>query len=219
MRIGRGLAIGFLGAVSACAATQMTSMVAPEARGQVYRRILVLAEMQDLGMMQAAENSFKQQADSIIASATTVICDPECRAPGALAPGTAFLPAHTILFPGREYSSSAIRALLEEHRIDATLVLSPTAAGVDVSYVPPTYVTSCSSWRSGSSCSSAPVGGGSIERPWVSFSARMYDARSGETVWIATSTTNGSALSNSSTLISSMSRKTLAHLMGDQLIR
>jgi hypothetical protein len=197
----------------------MTSMVAPEARGKAYRRVLVVAEIQDLGMMQAAENGVKQLADSLARNPPVVVCDPECRAPGALAPGSAFIAAHTILFPGREYSPDALRAILDSNRIEATLVLSPTASGVDVSYVPPTYMTNCSTWRTGTSCSTSSIGGMSLESPWVSFSARLYDARTGETAWIATATTNGSALSGVPTLIRSMTRKTLMNLISDQVVR
>lgn len=194
-------------------------MVAPEARGQVYRRILVVAELQDLGMMQQAERTLESQAAAQVeAGRGSLICDPECRAPDGLAPGTAFIPAHTVLFPGREYTPSEIQAILTEHRIDATLVLSPTSAGVSETYVPPTYVTNCSTWRSSSSCSTTPIGGGTVKRPWVSFGARLYDARTGTTVWIATSNTNGSAASGSSSLILSMAQKTLRNLIRDRIV-
>src|SRR5690606_25326105 len=132
-------------------------------------RILVVAELQDLGMMQSAEKSLETQAAAMVtAGRGSLICDPECRAPGGLAPSTAFIPAHTVLFPGREYTPAELQAILSEHRIDATLVLSPTSAGVSETYVPPTYVTNCSTWRSGTSCSSTPLGGGTLKSPWVS---------------------------------------------------
>ena len=203
----------------ACASTSITSMVAPEAGGKVFRRILVVAELQDLGMMQQVERTMEAEAAARIeAGRGTLICDPTCRAPGGLAPGTAFIPAHTILFPGRAYSQSELQSILTEHQVDATLVMSPTSAGVSETYVPPTYVTSCTTWSSTTSCSSSPVGGGTLKSPWVSFSARLYDARSGAVVWIATSNTNGSPLSGSSSLISSMAKKALANLLSDKVI-
>ncbi len=207
--------------VAACATTNMTSMLSPEAKGKTYTRILVVADLQDLGLIQAAEIAIQRMAAEKVAAATVVNCDSAgaCFAPGALAPGTEFIPAHTLLFPGRDFTPEELARILSENRIQATLVLSPTASGVSESYVPPTYVTQCATWRSTTSCSSNAVGGGTISRPWVSFAARMYDARSGATVWIATSSTNGSAMSGSATLIQSMAAKTLANLIADQVVR
>jgi hypothetical protein len=197
----------------------MTSMVSTEAKGQVYRRVLVLAEIQDLGMMQQAELAMKAAADEKIRSGLgTRVCDPICRSPGGLAPEAAFIPAHTLLFPGREYSPEEIQSILRENRIDATLVLSPTSSGVSETYVPPTFVTNCSTWRSTTSCSSTPVGGTTLSRPWVTFAARLYDAKTGATAWIATSSTNGSAMSGPATLITSMAQRTLNNLIADSIV-
>ncbi len=192
-------------------------MVAPEATSAVYRRVLVLAAYDDLEMMQQAE--LRMQAVGLASARNrmeTLVCDPVCRAPGEL---TAFVPAHTILFPGRSYSADELHTILTENQIDATLVLSPTAAGVSESYVPPTFVTSCSNWGSTTSCTSRPVGGGTIRRPWATYAARLYDARTGATVWIATARTNGSLLSDASSLIASMAQETLTKLLADKRIR
>ncbi len=201
---------------SACASTRMTSMVAPDAANTAYRRILVLAAYDDLEMMQAAELRMQAVGSASARNrAGALVCDPVCRAPGEM---SEFIPAHTILFPGREYSAEELRAILHEHRIDATLILSPTAAGVSESYVPPTLVTSCSRWGSTTSCTSRPVGGGTIRRPWATYAARLYDARTAATVWIATSRTNGSMMSDASSLIASMAQETLNKLLADKKI-
>jgi len=191
-------------------------MVAPDAENMAYRRVLVLAAYDDLEMMQAAEVRMQAVGSASARNrAGTLVCDPVCRAQGEM---SEFVPAHTILYPGREYSAEELRAILSEHRIDATLVLSPTAAGVSESYVPPTFVTSCANWGSTTSCTSRPVGGGTIRRPWATYAARLYDARTGATVWIATSRTNGSMLSDASSLIASMAQETLNKLLADRKI-
>jgi len=209
------------GCATTSANTSMTSMVAPESTGKVYTRILVLADLADLGLMQAAENALWRFATGDVTNAPIVSCDSAgvCSVPGALAPGTVFIPSHTIIFPGRAYSPDELAGILRENRIQATLVLSPTSAGVSESYVPPTYVTRCESWRSTTSCSSTSVGGGTDVRPWVSFAARMYDTTTGATVWIATSSTNGSARSGATALIESMASKTLTNLVSDRVVR
>lgn len=207
----------------ACATTKTTSMVAPELRGKVFMRILVVADLQDLEMMQYAERAVRAQPETGAGMLPdTIVCDPICRRVGEGevpdSDSTVFIPAHTILFPGRSYSADELKRILGEHRVDATLVLSPTAAGVSETYVPPTYVTSCNTWNSTTNCSSRPVGGMTLESPWASFAARLYDATTGEVVWIATSNTNGSIFSSESSLIASMAAQTVRKLRGDKLI-
>ncbi len=216
------LLMALLVATGACATTKTTSMVAPEARGKVFMRVLVVADIQDLAMMQYAERAVRSMPPSPTAPPDTIVCDPICRRIAEFekpsSDSTVFIPAHTVLFPGRTYSADELRRILREHGIDATLVVSPTAAGVSETYVPPTMVTSCTTWSSTTSCSSRAVGGGTLKSPWASYAARMYDASTGEVVWIATSSTNGSFLSDASSLISSMAAETVRKLRGDRLI-
>ncbi len=211
-------------ATGACATTRTTSMAAPEVRGKVFMRVLVSADLQDLEMMQYAERAVGSvRSPSSVVAPDTLVCDPVCRRADIPAQGsndsTVFIPAHTLLFPGRSYSAEELRKILSENGIDATLVLSPTAAGVSETYVPPTYVTSCSTWNSSTSCSSRAVGGGTLKSPWASFSARLYDAASGQVVWIATSNTNGSPMSGTASLISSMAAETVRKLRSDRVVR
>ena len=217
------LLAALVAATGACATTKTTSMVAPEVRGKVFMRVLVVADLQDLEMMQYAERAVRSLPT--IGAATlpdTIVCDPICRRSDdsdlSESDSTVFIPAHTILFPGRSYSPDDLRRILGEHRVDATLVLSPTDAGVSETYVPPTLVTSCTTWSSTTSCSSRSVGGGTLASPWASFSTRLYDASTGDVVWIATSNSNGSPFSNISSLISSMAAQTVRKLKGDGLI-
>ncbi len=199
-------------------------MSAPEAKGKVFTRVLVVADLQDLATMQLAERAVSAQpAKAPSTLPDTIACDPICRkidpSDAKESDSTVFIPAHTILFPGRSYSPDELKRILREHRVDATLVLSPTAAGVSETYVPPTFVTDCSTWSSTTSCSSTPVGGGTLRRPWASYAARFYDASNGEVVWIATSNTNGSIFSATRTLIASMAAETVRKLRDDKMIK
>ena len=187
-------------------------------------RVLVIADLQDLAMMQLAERSVRAEPTNTVSTLPdTIVCDPICRKnDGSVmreSDSTVFIPAHTILFPGRTYAPDELKRILREHRVDATLVLSPTAAGVSETYVPPTFVTSCTTWSSTTSCSSRAVGGGTLKSPWASFAARLYDATNGEVVWIATSNTNGSIFSDIPSLISSMAAETVRKLRDDRVIK
>jgi hypothetical protein len=193
----------------------MTSMLAPEAVGTNYRRMLVMAPVNDLALRQRAESAFVRAA---VVRDTALICDPVCRRPLNSESPTEFVAGHTLLFPGRQYSSSEIATMLRENRIDATLALFPTSAGVDQSFVPPSLETSCAEWNAVTYCG-APVGGVTVAQPWATFAARVYDARDGRTVWIATGTTGESFFDRLDTLLESVARRTVDRLRADGAIR
>ncbi|MBL8998312.1 MAG: hypothetical protein JNL44_13450 [Gemmatimonadetes bacterium] len=191
----------------ACASTQLTSMTASEARGRTVDRILVLAEIGDLAMMQAAENALARSTESIV-------CDPICRSGDSV-----FVAAHTVLFPGRSYSADTLAAILRQYAIDAVLVLSPSASGMAESFVPPTLTTTCATWNSITTCNTRASGGAVIRKPWATYAARLIDVNNGATLWIATSRSSGSAFATFTTLLDSVALETVKRLRTDGFIR
>ena len=202
-------------ALIGCATTQMTSMAAPEVKGRSFGTVLVIADIADLGLRQQAENAFAHSPST----AHSLVCDPICRAADDARASTVFLAAYAVLFPGRNYTPMELIAILAANKIDATLVVTPTAAGTSESYVPPSYSTSCTSWSVTTSCRTTQSGGVVVERPRATYVARMFEIRSGRAIWISTASTGGNAFASSSTLIESMAEKTLQHLRSDGVVR
>lgn len=186
--------------LSTCAHTSMSSMVAPDVRGRVFHNVLVVGNFADLGIRQ----------------------DAEYRLAGRSVPGHyQFVPSVDLFFPGREYSSEELRTILRQHSIDATLVITPGQSGATSGYVPPTYTSSCSAWTSAgcTQVTTSQAGGFSYSRPWQQFSATLYDATSGSSVWVASAGTGGNAFAHALTLVRSMVDKTAERLTHDGLVR
>ena len=187
--------------VSACARTSMSSLASPDLRGRVYRNILVVANFSDLALRRDAE-------DRLAASSA----EDHFR----------FVPSYGVFFPAQQYDSAQVVMLLRQNHIDATLVISPGGTGASTGYVPPTYTTGCTMWSSSSGCTRATTtttGGYTYSRPWAQFTARLFDAVSGDAVWVATATTGGNAYASGTTLVRSMADKTAAQLLDDGIIR
>ncbi len=143
---------------------------------------------------------------------------------GATAPPglTRFVPSHTVLFPGRDFSSEQVVQVMRQYGIEATLVITPGEVGSTQSYVPPTYTTSCTGYNINYGCAQITTfstGGFSYSKPWAQFSARLFGADDGVGVWIATATAGGNAFAHSMDLVQSMADKTMERLLADGVIR
>lgn len=183
-----------------CASTALTSLPAPEAQGRIFHHVLVVAAVADLDLRQTTE---LRLASHSISGAFDLV------------------PGYTILFPGREYTKEEVASVLRAHNIDATLVIQPSAAGATPVYVPPTYVTSCTSWNAATGCgqtATTQVSGGDYALPWERFVASLYDAATGNSIWIATATTKGNIFADDQTLANSMADETVARLIADGLL-
>lgn len=196
MRIPRPALLGSLALAAACASASISSIAAPESAGHSYHRVLVIAPFGDIGMRRFVEESFEAWSNDS---------------------GTRFTAAYRLLFPGRSYTATEVTQILRTNNIDATLLLEPQSSGFSSSYVPPTYKLTCTQWMSGTGCASAPIGGGTVEKPWATFSARLFDAGSGAVAWIATGDGGGSAFTGMSSVYRAIADRTVKQLAVDHL--
>ncbi|MBD3410918.1 MAG: hypothetical protein GF419_12015 [Ignavibacteriales bacterium] len=204
------LALGLFG----CAATRMTSFVDPAYRGQKFTRLLVVADVPNLETRLQLENrmveSFREAGIDAI-------------------PGSNLFP------PTREISEEEAALILKENKIEAYLEITPTDAGVEtVALTPDKKVTETETetrghfhWGSygGSYSGSASatsetysVEGRKYNLPWAVFSATMYDAETGATVWIANANTGGNAYATMQIVFGSFCDSVVDRLAEDRLI-
>jgi hypothetical protein len=182
-------------------------MPAPEIRGRSFRAILVVAQLEDLGLKIAMERRFMA---GVVPPRSTPI------------PGVRFVPSHTILFPGRDYTGDQVVELMRQNGIDATLVITPGATGSSETFIPPTYTTRCTAFSMSGGCSQTTTtssGGLSYSKPWAQFSAKLYEAANGQADWVATAFSGGNAFAHTEDLVNSMADKTLERLYGDRVVR
>src|SRR5205085_4041137 len=127
-----------------------------------------------------------------------------------------------LFFPGRQYTNEEMVTALRGRQIDAILFIEPGDAGSTSGYVPPSYSTRCTVWTSSGGCTQAQTsttGGYSYNRPWQQYTARVFEAGSGNVMWTATASTGGNAYARVGTLVHSMSNKTFDRLLEDVVIR
>lgn len=198
--------------VAGCAHTAMTSMPAPDLRGRSFHSVLVFAQIADLGLRQAMENRLWA-----LTSDSTWWRD----SAGVTVRTPTLVPAYRVFFPGRDYTGDEIAAKMRQYGIDATLVITPGERGSTEGFVPPTYSTRCTSFNISYGCQQTTTttsGGFSYSKPWQEFSARLFDAATGQGVWIATATSSGNAFAHTSDLIQSMADRTIDRLIADGVI-
>jgi hypothetical protein len=198
--------------VAGCAHTAMTSMPAPDLRGRAFHSVLVFAQIADLGLRQTMESRFVA-----LTSDSSWWRD----SAGVTVPTHTMVPSYQVFFPGRDYTSDQITATLRRYGIDATLVITPGERGSTEGFVPPTYTTRCSSFSIAYGCqqtTTTTIGGFSYAKPWQEFSAKLYDASTGEEEWIATATSSGNVFAHTSDLVQSMADKTMERLIADGII-
>ncbi len=186
--------------LAGCARTRISSVVAPEAAGRVYDRILVVFPVDDIEWRRTAEEVFGNAYDGDTA---------------------AFVPSYTVFFPGRMYAEDEITRLLAEHRIDAALVIQLGDAGTTTTQTPTQTTARCTLWTSSQGCvqaSATTTGGYDVSKPWANFTAVLLDVATGWSVWAASARTGGNAFAGTGTLLRSMAGRTVKQLRTDGLI-
>ena len=197
------------------AATAMTSLPSPDLRGRAFHSVLVVAQIPDLGLRTAMEDRFAARRPSCIPTGRRV-CPPEPE------PTYRFIPSYTVFFPGRDYSSADVTAIMRQYHMDATLLITVGQAGSSSTFVPPTYASQCAGFSFSSGCSQVTTQaetGRPGPWPWQQFSARLFDAADGQGVWIATATAGGNFFAQTIDLVQSMADKTKERLLADRVVQ
>lgn len=183
--------------------SDMTSMVDPAWRPEaMLERVLVFAATADIEARQSIEDRFGRRA-------------------------TLFVPSYALFFPGRAFTDEEVQATLDEHVIDAVLILEGGEDGVNTStWTSPTQSdasASCTGYGSAVNCSGTGTTTGgqtyTFSKPWATYTARLYDRRAGLTVWTASGQVSGNAFASMGQMREMAVRETIEQLMKDGVIR
>jgi len=191
--------------IISCAWTSMNSQISPECSGRQYRKILVFVDLYDLGDRQSAEIRIKDELADF---------------------GVGCLTAHELFFAGRSYSENEMVDLLDRNEVEAVLIIDPYATGESKSYIPPSTRTKTEGTvREGffgytfqTKSRTTTSGGYYVSKPWARFTLRLFDAKTGEVVWIASARSRGNAFASWNTLMNSVAVKTVEQLNNDDLL-
>jgi hypothetical protein len=192
------LALGLFG----CASTRMTSFVDPAYRGQKFTRLLVVADVPNLETRMTLEHRMVESFRDA---------------------GLEAIPASELFPPTREFTGEQMVAILKEHKVEAYISVTPIDAGVQTVSIPVyKQVTKTTATFYGNTASSRSetynVGGETFDKPWADFNARMLDAETGATIWMASSHTGGNAYATMRTVFGSFCDSVVDRLAEDRLI-
>ena len=189
-----------------CASTRMTSFKDPDYQKAEFKRILVVANTNDLEDRQKLESKMVEEFSNI---------------------GVFALESFRLFPPTRELTDEDKVELLLKNDIDAFISISVGESGVREVYVPQTSSTTKTKGNVSVYGNTATYkekstttyqGGYTLNKPWAEFETQLYDVSNGQMAWIATSFTGGNAYANRNTVINSYCGKTVDQLLEDKLI-
>lgn len=189
-----------------CASTKMTSFKDPDYQKAEFKRILIVANTNDLEDRQKLESKMVEEFSNI---------------------GVFALESFRLFPPTRELTDEEKVNLLLKNDIDAFISISVGESGVDEVYIPQTSSTTKTKGevnvygntaRYKEKSTTTYQGGYTLNKPWAEFETKLYDVSNGQMAWISSSFTKGNAYANRNTLINSYCRKTVEQLLEDNLI-
>lgn len=190
-----------------CASTRMTSFKDPDYQKAEFKRILVVANTNDLEDRQKLESKLVEAFSDI---------------------GVFAMESFRLFPPTRELSDEEKVDLLLKNDIDAFISISVGESGVSEVYVPQTSSTTKTKGevnvygntaRYKEKSTTTYQGGYTLNKPWAEFETKLYDVSNGQMAWIASSFTGGNAYANRNTVINSYCGKTVDQLLEDNLIK
>lgn len=190
-----------------CASTRMTSFKDPDYQKVEFKRILIVANTNDLEDRQKLESKMVEAFSDI---------------------GVFAMESFRLFPPTRELNDEDKVELLLKNDIDAFISISVGESGVDEVYVPQTSSTTKTKGevnvygntaRYKEKSTTTYQGGYTLNKPWAEFETKLYDVSNGQMAWIASSFTGGNAYANRNTVINSYCGKTVDQLLEDNLIK
>ncbi|GMU97207.1 hypothetical protein [Ignavibacterium album] len=189
-----------------CASTRITSFKDPDYQKAEFRKILIVANTNDLEDRQRLESKMVEAFSEV---------------------GVFALESYKLFPPTRELTDQDKVDLLIKNNIDAFIAISVGESGVSEVYIPQTSSTTkttgnvnvygnTASYRQKST--TTYQGGYTLNKPWAEFQTKLYDVSNGKMAWIASSFTGGNAYANRNTVINSYCGKTVDQLLEDKLI-
>ncbi len=189
-----------------CASTRMTSFKDPDYQNKEFKRILVVANTNDLEVRQKLESKMVEEFSKV---------------------GVHSLESYKLFPPTRELTNVEKVDLLLKNNIDSFISISVGESGANEVFIPQTSKTTKTEGDVNvygntahykEKATTTYQGGYTVHKPWAEFETKLYDVSNGRVAWIASSFTGGNAYANRNTVINSYCGKTVEKLVEDKLI-
>ena len=196
-----GLSIVFYLTGCAFARTTINTIKNPELSQAKFKKLLVAAPFSDIGLRTQTENAFISQFNLSGINAISSI---------------------ELIPPVKNYNEDELLNILEQNNIDGVLIVALREYWTSQVYIPRSSlstgnVSSYSNFLYYQSYTQE-YGGYYISKPRVKFEIRLFDTKSGQVAWLATSFTRGNAFAEYSTLVNSLAEEVVKKLREENLI-
>ena len=185
---------------SGCAYTKLETRCAPGYEQAQYEKVMVWVDIADGILRLDAERRFVRELTGKGAQAVTY---------------------DDLFFPEKQYTPEEFNLTLQANSVDATLHVVATSTATEGTYIPGSSYTSGSvNPVTGSYDSSTSFFGGfTVETPTGYFTARLYDAQTGDVAWVGYAETDGDLGSDYKTLLRSLADKASGDLIDGGVLK
>lgn len=160
---------------------------------------MVFALFPDIGLRKQTENAFIAQFNLTSVNSISAI---------------------EIIPPVKNYSDEELLKILDQNKIDGVMVVALQDFWTTNVYIPPSFKTKGSASSFGNSTffesQTQQYGGYHFSRPTAKFEIRLFDKKSSQVAWIATSTTKGDVFSDYNTLLKSLAKEVVKKLIKEK---
>lgn len=187
--------------LSGCAGTTLNTIKNPNLSQEEFRKLLVVAPFSDIGLRKQTENAFIAQFNLSDVNAISSL---------------------ELIPPVKDYNEQELLNILEQNNIDGVLVVGLQDYWTSQVYIPESSSSKGSASLYGKSLYyqsyTQKYGGYYISKPRVRFEIRLFDSKSGQVAWLATSFTRGDAFADYNTLANSLAKEVVKKLREENVI-
>lgn len=186
----------------ASAVSTLTTVRNPELSQMEFKKFLVAAPFQDIDLRRQTENTFVTQF---------------------ILSGFDAISSINLIPPVKNYSVEELLDILKTNNIDGIFIVALQDYWTSQTYIPEWSSSRGSARLYGDvfyyETIQKKYGGYYIFKPRVKFEIRLFEIKSGQIAWLATSLTRGNAFADYNTLINSLAREVIKKLKEEKVIK
>lgn len=185
-----------------CASTDLRTVKNPELYQANFKKLLIVAPFTDMNLRMQTEEIFGKEFNLLHVNTVTSI---------------------KLIPPVKNYGDEDLKNILEQNNIDGILVVGFQDYWTSQAYIPKSSSTQGTASLYGNSLYyqsyTKEFGGYYVKKPRVKFEIRLFDRKSGQVAWLATSFTKGNAFADYEDLINDLAEEVVKKLVKESVVK
>lgn len=182
--------------------TDITAVRDPAFKDAIYKHIVIVVPFADLDFKATAEKALQNALKNR---------------------GIKALISLEVFPPTRNIASDEVGGILRQNGIDGMLVIALSDYWEQQVYIPQTSSTTGNVSSIGNSIyfnsATSQSGGFYLSKPRIKFECKLFDVKTGQVAWLASTTTKGSAHADFSTLANSLADSMADYLVNEKIVQ